>query len=316
MSYDKSDLPTFDQLPMLEELKLRNSWGLFGGSDNLGTLNNIQNAERRNALASVVTGRTVNLTLELNQPNPPLYSRPSYEHVVFATGRNGNDDYVNSFYLQGSTQWDGLRHIRAREFGFYGGLTEQFTPGGPDLGIEHWAKAGIIGRGVLVDLARYCASTGREYDPFSGEAVTSDLIERAAEHQGIVFSQGDILCLHFGWMESYFGLTPDEQSTTIGRTTFAGLEGSEDVARFLWDQHFAAVVCDNPAVEVSPGDAKVGSLHRRLIPMVGMVFGELFDFRELAELCEERQRWDFLFVAVPLNIPGGVGSPGNAVALI
>jgi kynurenine formamidase len=267
-------------------------------------------------LASVVTGQTVNLCLPLNEPSPPLYKRPPYEHVIFATGRNGNDDYVNSFYLQGSTQWDGLRHIRCREFGFYRGVTSEFEPGGPDLGIEHWAKTGVIGRGVLVDLERYCAAVGREYDPFSGEAVTGELVTRAAEHQGIDFLPGDILCLHFGWMEAYFGLPAERRAESPGRSTFAGLEGSEDFARFLWNGHFAAVVCDNPAIEVSPGDPKVGSLHRRLIPMVGMAFGELFDFRELSSLCEQRQRWDFMFVAIPLNIPGGVGSPGNAIALI
>jgi hypothetical protein len=60
----------------------------------------------------------------------------------------------------------------------------------------------------------------------------------------------------------------------------------------------------------------VGSLHRRLIPGLGFAVGELFDFRELGRACQARGRWDFLFVSVPLNIPGGVGSPGNAVAVL
>jgi hypothetical protein len=98
--------------------------------------------------------------------------------------------------------------------------------------------------------------------------------------------------------------------------TFAGLRADEDMARFLWDAHVAAVVCDNPAVEVVPGDPAVGSLHRRLIPLLGLALGEMFDLETLARRCRDDTRWTFMFVAVPLKVPGGIGSPGNAVAIL
>ena len=88
------------------------------------------------------------------------------------------------------------------------------------------------------------------------------------------------------------------------------------MARFLWDAHAAAVVCDNPAVEVVPGDATVGSLHRRLIPLLGLALGEMFDLETLAQRCGAAGRWTFMFVAVPLKVPGAIGSPGNAVAIL
>ena len=66
---------------------------------------------------------------------------------------------------------------------------------------------------------------------------------------------------------------------------------------------------------LAPGDPAVGSLHRRLIPMLGFVVGELLDLGPLASLCAADSRWDFMFVAAPLNLPGGVGSPANAVAI-
>lgn len=309
-------LPKFDELPVIEKLGLPHSWGVWGAADDLGTLNLITPDRRIAAMRSAVTGEVVNLTLPLSEPSPPLYRRPSYRHEIFASGRNSNDDYLDSFYLQGSTQWDGLRHIRCREFGFYGGLDEDFAPGPGRLGIEHWAEVGVISRGVLVDLPRFCADTGREYDPFSGEAITEDLLADAAAAQGVVFESGDVLCVHFGWAGAYFGLPEQERAQTPGRSRFAGLIGSAGMAKFLWDNHFAAVVCDNPAVEVSPGDPAVGSLHRRTIPTLGLALGELFDFRRLAAACAERGRSDFLFTAVPLNVPGAVGSPGNAVAVL
>jgi len=35
----------------------------------------------------------------------------------------------------------------------------------------------------------------------------------------------------------------------------------------------------------------------------------------VAAACEERGRWEFLFVAAPLRIPGGTGSPLNPLAV-
>lgn len=311
-----TDIPCFDDLPAIEQLGLRHCWGVFGQDDSVGTLNFLTPAARRRGLAAAVGGDAVGLCLPLSEPDPPMYERPPYQHTVFASGRNTNDDYLDRFYLQGSTQWDGLRHVRCREFGLYGGYTGDLEADGGVLGIEHWAATGIIGRGTLADVARYCADTGRDYDPFSGEGIKADLIAAALEHQRTSLEAGDILCVHFGWMERYFALAKDERPRTPGRAKFAGLEGSQDVARFLWNARVAALACDNPAVEVSPGDASIGSLHRRVIPMLGLALGELFDFRELAVRCASRARWEFCFVSVPLNLPGGVGSPGNAVAVL
>jgi hypothetical protein len=87
------------------------------------------------------------------------------------------------------------------------------------------------------------------------------------------------------------------------------------MARFLWDQHFAALAVDNNAVESFPGDPNVGYLHRRLIPLLGFALGEWFNFEELGRSCAEDGRNTCFFVSMPLNLPGGVGSPANAVAV-
>ena len=87
------------------------------------------------------------------------------------------------------------------------------------------------------------------------------------------------------------------------------------MARTIWNFHPAALCCDNPAVEVVPGDPSIGSLHRRLLPTLGMALGEMFAFERLATTCRADGRWTFFFVAAPLNLPDGLGSPGNAVAI-
>ena len=43
--------------------------------------------------------------------------------------------------------------------------------------------------------------------------------------------------------------------------------------------------------------------------------GELFDLEQLAQTCERLKRWSFFFTSVPLNQPGGVSSPPNAMAI-
>jgi kynurenine formamidase len=87
------------------------------------------------------------------------------------------------------------------------------------------------------------------------------------------------------------------------------------MAEYLWNHHLAAVVADNLAVEAMPVDPSAGFLHRRLIPMLGFALGELFALDGLAECCRDTGRYTCFFVAAPLYLPGGVGSPANAVAI-
>jgi hypothetical protein len=58
-----------------------------------------------------------------------------------------------------------------------------------------------------------------------------------------------------------------------------------------------------------------GMLHRILIPLLGIYIGELWDLDELAQFCADTRRYDAFLTAEPLNIPGGVGSPANAIAI-
>jgi kynurenine formamidase len=88
------------------------------------------------------------------------------------------------------------------------------------------------------------------------------------------------------------------------------------MASFLWDNKFAAICSDNPAIESAPGDAKNGSLHRRLIPGLGFAMAELLDFDLLAEKCLKRNSVCFQFVAAPLTLVGGASSTANSVALL
>jgi hypothetical protein len=57
------------------------------------------------------------------------------------------------------------------------------------------------------------------------------------------------------------------------------LAHEEAVARWLWDQHVAAVATDSPALEVLPVDqtSMETFLPVRLIALLGLAIGEMFD---------------------------------------
>ncbi len=313
---DAEGLPDFDELPLLEGLNLRHAWGVFGPDDQLGTINLLTPERIRAATDLVRSGEVVSLTLPVTAFDPPFYGRDAIGHTVFRVDRNYWDDRLDSFLPQGSSHWDGLRHMQAREFGWWGGVTDEATmqPGAGSLGIEHWARHGIVGRGLLLDLRAELEATTASYDPHATRAVGVDTLEAAAHQQGIETQPGDILCLRFGWVGRYRELDAAGRREAATAEAFAGLAADERMARWLWNRRLAAVAADNPAIEVSPGNREVGSLHRRLLPLLGFALGELFDFDELARRCAREGRWSFLFASVPLHISGGVGSPANAIA--
>ena len=309
------NLPDYDDLPLLAGLDVRHAWDVFGEGDALGSINLVTPERVARGAGSVTTGEIISLDLPLTVPSPPLFGRKSYEHHVFALSRNEMDDRLDAFHPQGSTQWDSLNHVRCREHGYWGGRTQDPTEGPNGLGIDHWARHGIAGRGLLIDVGGWLTRQDAGYDPLHPRPVTADEIRAVLDAQGVGPEVGDIWCLRTGWVEAYQGLDQTAREAYATRPTFTGLHAGEDPARLIWNAHPAALLCDNPAIEVVPGDPAVGSLHRRLLPALGVALGEMFDFDRLVQACKRDGRWTFFFVAAPLHIPGGLGSPGNAVAI-
>jgi kynurenine formamidase len=318
---DDAVIPPFASLPRLPGNSVRHAWDVWGRGDNLGTLNRLTGPAVAAAAGCVRTGERIGLSLPLGLPDPPFFGRKAFRHSFEPMGPAAWDDWVDGLYLQCSSQWDGLRHIGSPD-GWYGGWRGQPSDDLEPLGIHHWAERGIVGRGVLVDLAARALAADAAYDPFTRVPFGPDDLSAALEAQRVAPRGGDILCVRTGWTDKYLALDAtgrtelaDGMQNVAGYAS-AGLASGEETARFLWDSGVAAVACDNPAVEVVPVDRGDGFLHGRLIAGLGMAIGELFSFGPLAEACRREGRYEFLFVAVPLNVTGAVGSPGNAVAVL
>src|SRR5438105_10034895 len=115
------ELPAYHQLPLVPDAPPGSAWGVFGRDDQLGSLNFLTPERRLAALALVKRGAVFNLDHPLHLPARPFFERrrrPKHTLVRFPSG-NAQDDFLDGFYPQYSSQWDGLRHVKHPQHGFY-----------------------------------------------------------------------------------------------------------------------------------------------------------------------------------------------------
>src|SRR6201988_4703876 len=148
--------------------RLKN-WGRWGADDEIGTLNNISAQDIINAAGLIRKGKVFSLALnyDSNGPQNGLWgNRFNPIHTMLATGTDAvagrqesigiryADDMV-SMPLQCATQWDALGHIFFGEKmwnGYDARLVD--STGAEKNGIEK-VKDKMLGRGVLLDIARF-----------------------------------------------------------------------------------------------------------------------------------------------------------------
>ncbi|HVW42017.1 MAG TPA: cyclase family protein [Amycolatopsis sp.] len=310
------ETPSYAKLPSSPD-GYRVTWGLFGETDELGAVNLLDAEAVRRGLAAAVDGEVHSLNWNAQLPDPHPF-RPSPRRTQVAHGARSRDDYLAPLYLQYSTQWDGLRHI-SLDSGFYNGTTaaEIDRADSGTLGIQGWARHGIVGRGILLDVAATSAAEGRPFDPMTAHRISVADLERTAQRQGSVPGRGDIVLIRTGWVEAYEALDGAARRSLDQDLEVAGLDSTPEMAEWLWDHGAVAVVADNLAVEPMPLGPEFprSSLHAMLIAALGMPLGELFALGGLAAACARNGRYTCLFTSSPFNVDGGVGSPGNALAI-
>lgn len=323
---------TYAELLARKDAPAGSSWGLFGKDDELGTLNRLTPENVVKGAGLINRGAVFNLDLPLDAFDPPVSHRSAPEHKIFGHADYHRDDTLDRFFLQGSTQIDGLRHFRHPVHGFYNNTPDaEIVVGNPTLGINRMADHGIVGRGVLVDVAAYLESVGRPIDHRAPSHFSVADIDAAAEAQGLVFQEGDILLVRTGWISFVYGLNAEDRLKMSKSLCSAGLVQAHETVRWLWDHQVSLLATDNLAVEVLPTASDspfatdpdlealkgnhVGMMHPMLLTMLGLPLGELWWLDDLAEDCRADGVWEFFLSAHPLNLTGGVGSPANAFAI-
>lgn len=312
-------LPPYRQLPVAEG-GARSGWGMFGEADSIGLMNLIDAAKTARSARLAKKGAVFPLDLASGTVDPPLFGRGATRHTVMQK-RPGKalDDVHDNFFPQSGSQWDALSHIAYSPGRFYNGAnTDEVLDGHRDT-IDHWARRGVATRGILLDVAAAVAERG---GAGASVPVTVDDLEAARTRAGVEFEAGDVILVRTGFLGWY-----REQDSTVRlresrseTLTAAGIEQSERMAEYLWDAQLAAVVTDTAGFECWPPDQSeagfpFGFMHQILLGQFGMAIGELWDLDALAQDCHRDGVYETFLVSAPMNAPGGVGSPANALAI-
>ncbi|OAL04009.1 hypothetical protein IQ06DRAFT_291633 [Phaeosphaeriaceae sp. SRC1lsM3a] len=284
------------------------------------------------AAQEIKTGRRVTLGWELTKLENAGLGRQRCKHDIIPLFAGVAYDDVYTFNPQQSSQWDGLRHFSQQpedgegERRFYGGTTaaEIEDRRNTRIGMQHWAKEGIAGRGVLIDYASWAEKQGITYSTFSTHEVKLKDVQAIAAECKVEFQKGDILFIRIGMTKEWdTKMTQEDKAAYAGNENprHAGVEATQDVLRWIWDNKFAAVAGDAISWEVFPANNDKENeenkvfLHEYFLAGWGMPIGEMFDLEALSEMCKVEGRWSFFVTSAPLNMPGGVSSPPNCMAL-
>jgi kynurenine formamidase len=279
------------------------NWGRWGKDDEIGTLNLITPAKRKQAASLVKEGVSVSLAADtdtvkaVDNPNP-------YEVKMLAIGM---DQIAVAYHGIAHTHLDSLAHINDNGV-FYNGYQ-------PDAGTVlkqrhsknsiHNVKNGIFTRGVLLDIPRL---KGVPYlEP--GTPIYVEDLEAWEKKAGVKVGAGDALFVRTGVWARRKAVGPWLRGRAEGGRS-AGLDPS--VIPWLKQRDIAILGSDHPQY-VSPSNLR-GAVHDFALLYLGVHLFDNCDLEALADAAAARNRWDFLLTAAPLAIPGGTGSPANPIA--
>ena len=278
------------------------NWGRWGAHDEIGALNLVTPAKRRQAAALVEDGVSVSLSRDMDFA--PSADNPWPFEREFT--RVGIDNWSVRFHGYGMTHLDALVHVFDDGVGYNGYTPDEqldSTLGHPRSSV-HLLKAGVVTRGVLVDLPRL---KGVEYlEP--GTSIYPQDLEDWETRTGTRVTAGDALFIRAGrWARR---ATMGPWSVDDGR---AGLHPS--CIPWLRERDVALIGTEAP-LDVAPavGGLYAHAVHNFLLVYLGVHLFDNVDMEDLAKAAAERERWEFMLTVAPLAVPGATGSPVNPIA--
>ncbi|NLE79829.1 MAG: cyclase family protein [Rhodococcus sp.] len=293
-------------------------WGRWGAEDGKGALNLLSEQRVLDAVSTVRLGKVISLAMPFGSEGPmPDQGRYNPKLTMVEVGNQdlpGGFQYADDtlfMSMQGATQWDALSHA------FYDGVmwnghtvSESLDERGTSANSVTSFRDGVVGRGVLIDVARHLGVDCLD----DNYAVGPELLDDVLAAQATEIHDGDIALVRTGRV----GRAVREGAFPFETFIMASPGLSVRCADWLVRNDVAAVAADNVAVEVTTSEAEGAMMPLHMICQrdAGIVFGELFDLEVLAEVCSEERRWTFLLVAPPLPVTGAVGGPVNPIAIL
>jgi len=295
-------------------MKELSNWGRWGEKDELGAANLITPAKRKQALALAKDGITVSLAHDVIQESavdaPTILERT----VINVSPSVALDRYQYNGSYHGiiHSHLDAVDcHIMSDGKGYNGvSMDEIKAAGGCPRGSINALKDGIVTRGILFDATLLPGKATAQGWLEPGTAIHREDLEALEKMERVKVSPGDVILLYTGrWKRrAALGAWPNT-------TGFAGYHA--DVAYFIKERGVSFIGGDGPN-DVSPSGLpqSVGlGLHQLALVAMGVSIFDNLDFERVAEQAKRLNRYEFLFMAAPLRIEKGMGSPLNPLAI-
>jgi kynurenine formamidase len=301
------------------------NWGKWGADDEVGALNYLGPEQVLAAVSLVSSGKVFTLQRLIGDPkgDPVWPGRTPAERIqvldesnwdeggsgpAYPGGLHYADDKIDA-YLQGSTQYDALGHLW---YGgkIYNGFDARTTVGGLEkASVQPIAERGIVGRAVLLDMARFRGKPTLD----KGETFTHEDLQACAQAQGVEIQPRDILVVRTNFLQLFH----EQGESFYEGFNEPGLVYSPELVRWFQEMEIPNLVTDTIANEVTtdPNNGAALVLHSALMRNLGVTLTEIADLERLAADCAEDGRYDFLYVAAPLAIAKAAGSPVNPVVI-
>jgi kynurenine formamidase len=296
--------PLVTQEEFVRWQKEMNNWGRWGKDDEMGTLNLITPAKRKQALGLAKEGYTVSLSS--NIPIEKAADVPCPAEWAM-TSMNADKIAFPCVHGPGLTHLDAFAHVYFDGKMWNGDLVSDVVTkeGGPTRKTILSMKDGIVTRGVLYDMA---ALKGVPYlEP--GTRIYPEDLEAWEKKTGVKAGPGDALFLGWGrWVrQEKLGAWNINQQT-------AGLDTS--VLPWLKKRDISILGWETPGYAPKPeGDIRGNPVHDFALTMLGIHILDRADFTALSKAAAARRRWEFMVIISPLAIPRGTGSPVNPIAI-
>ena len=304
------------------------NWGKWGPDDQLGCLNYLDAGEVLRGVQHIRSGEVFTLQILMGReesPGDPVWpgrSPMSKEMVLDESSWDGDGapafpgglhyaDDTAQIFLQGSTQYDALGHVWY-DGKIWNGYDARSTVGGLDkASVLPIAEKGVVGRGVLIDMARHRGKPWLD----KGETFTHEDLEQAAQAQGVQIEPHDILCIRTGFMKYWYDL--DDKDQFYDGFNEPGLTYSRGLVEWFQQREIPNLVTDTIANEVTyePNSGVALPLHNALMRNLGVALTEIAWLDDLADACAADGRWTFLYAAAPLKVVKGTGAPVNPIAI-
>jgi kynurenine formamidase len=297
-------------------------WGRWGAADEIGALNYLTEREVKLGLAAARQGRTFTLGVPIatDAGDAVFPGRWAARHYMVADkagfeaghwhplegGLEFADDFVNGF-AQAGTHCDALGHMWFDDT-LWNGYPASSTNGGmTKAGIMPIAERGIVGRAVLLDIARFRGKPKLE----RGETFNHLDLVACARAQGVEIGRRTILLVRTGWV----GALLDGRESVAGQGQYwePGLTFSPELVRWFDEMEIPCLVTDTLANETTyePDTGAMLVLHAALMRNLGIVFTEMAWLDALAADCAGDRQYEGFYSGAPTKVSKGTGGSVN-----